>query len=80
MNNFNLAEFELEDWLPVMPWAGPPLPRFLGIFWPWYEAAPPEGIYCPYCGAGPFSTIDEANEHIKAEHPGMPLLIEIVWT
>ena len=22
------------DWLPVFPWEGPPLPRFLGIYWP----------------------------------------------
>lgn len=40
---------------------------------------PPEGIYCPYCGAGPFATLDEANEHIAAEHPGEPLLIHIEW-
>ena len=44
------------------------------------RAAPPEGeIYCPYCGAGPFATLDEANEHIVTEHPGMPLLIHIEW-
>ncbi len=44
------------------------------------QAAPPEeGIYCPYCGAGPFATIDEANEHIAAEHPGQPFLIHIIW-
>lgn len=24
----------LIDWLPLFPWEGPPLPRFLGIFWP----------------------------------------------
>jgi hypothetical protein len=24
----------LIDWLPQFPWEGPPLPRFLGIFWP----------------------------------------------
>lgn len=23
------------DWLPALPWEGPPLPRFLGIVWPW---------------------------------------------
>lgn len=40
---------------------------------------PPEGIYCPYCGAGPFATIDEANEHIAEAHPGMPFLIHIEW-
>ena len=24
----------LMDWLPTPPWEGPPLPRFLGIYWP----------------------------------------------
>ena len=23
----------LTDWLPLPPWEGPPLPRFLGIYW-----------------------------------------------
>lgn len=31
--------FELEDWMPMPPDIGPPLPRYLGIYWPWY--APP---------------------------------------
>lgn len=33
---------ELEDWLPQEPAKGPPLPRFLQIFWPWYKEKPPE--------------------------------------
>lgn len=24
------------DFLPMSPWEGPPLPRLLGIYWPWY--------------------------------------------
>jgi len=24
----------LADLLPMLPWEGPPLPRFLGIYWP----------------------------------------------
>lgn len=35
MNNF-----ELENWFPMEPQLGPPLPRFLSIYWPWYK--PPE--------------------------------------
>lgn len=31
--------FELENWLPMEPSKGPPFPRYLGIYWPWY--APP---------------------------------------
>ncbi|MBA7689877.1 hypothetical protein ES703_98396 [subsurface metagenome] len=28
----------LTDWLPLFPWEGPPLPRFLGIYWPRLQA------------------------------------------
>lgn len=28
-------EFSLEQLLPQPFWLGPPLPRFLAIFWPW---------------------------------------------
>lgn len=31
-NQFNIA-----DLLPQPPWLGPPLPRFLGITWPWVQ-------------------------------------------
>lgn len=41
--------------------------------------APPEGILCPYCGAGPFATLDEVNAHITLEHPGERLLTHIIW-
>jgi len=29
--------FRIEDWFPRMPNEGPPLPRRLGVYWPWYE-------------------------------------------
>lgn len=31
--------YELEEWKPASPQVGPPLPRWMGIYWPWY--APP---------------------------------------
>ena len=37
-----MAEIKLEDWLPMSPMEGPPLPRFLVIYWPWYEEKPTE--------------------------------------
>ncbi len=52
--------------IAALAWAAPPTP-------------PPEGIFCPYCGAGPFATLDEVNEHIKTEHPGEPLLTEFAY-
>ncbi len=27
------------DWLPMSPLMGPPLPRFLGVMWPWLDAS-----------------------------------------
>ena len=41
-----MAEIKLEDWLPCSPLIGPPLPRFLGITWPWYKPPmiPPEEL------------------------------------
>ena len=35
MNNF-----EIENWFPMEPAKGPPLPRFLSIYWPWYKPLP----------------------------------------
>lgn len=32
-------DFELEDWLPMPPDKGPPLPRRLEVYWWWYEPA-----------------------------------------
>lgn len=34
-----MTEFKLEDWLPMMPSEGPPLPRIFGIYWPWGSKA-----------------------------------------
>ncbi|KKN87081.1 hypothetical protein LCGC14_0263510 [marine sediment metagenome] len=39
MNNF-----EAEDLIPMPPAMGPPLPRFLQIYWPWFSPPPP-GTY-----------------------------------
>jgi hypothetical protein len=43
MIDFDFKDLELEDWLPMPPDMGPPLPRFLGIYWPWY--VPPEAEF-----------------------------------
>lgn len=41
---------ELEEWYPMEPQYGPPLPRWLNIFWPWYKAPtpPPPGLASLY--------------------------------
>ncbi len=33
--------FDIQDWLPMSPVDGPPLPRKLAIYWPWYKGAKP---------------------------------------
>ncbi|GAI66945.1 unnamed protein product [marine sediment metagenome] len=35
-----MPELNIEDFLPMSPMMGPPLPRFLVIYWPWYERPP----------------------------------------
>ncbi|GAJ17456.1 unnamed protein product, partial [marine sediment metagenome] len=40
MNN-GLPKLELEDWMPMEPAKGPPLPRLLNILWPWWKPAEP---------------------------------------
>lgn len=29
----------LQDWFPMSPVVGPPLPKWLGVSWPWYKEA-----------------------------------------
>ncbi len=48
MNN-DLPKLELEDWMPMEPAKGPPLPRLLNILWPWEK---PAEIIVPYTGTG----------------------------
>jgi len=31
------TELRFEDWLPASPMVGPPLPKWLGLTWPWYK-------------------------------------------
>ena len=75
----DLLGYELEEWMPMPPDKGPPLPRFLGIYWPWYkeEAPPPPGAYsCPYCDES-FDTIPELADHVAEVHPDKPPIAEI---
>ncbi len=57
-----------EEWQPMPPNMGPPLPKFLNIYWPWYKEEVPGVFTCPICGAT-FSTQEELNAHIAAAHP-----------
>lgn len=69
-----MAKIEFENWMPMPPNMGPPLPKSMGIYWPWYKpVAPPEApIYaCPYCTAE-FSTEAELLAHIRDVHAGQP--------
>ena len=72
MNMNNLIP---EEWLPMEPQKGPPLPKSLQIYWPWYKPpeVPPEApIYaCPYCTAE-FATEAELFAHIIKDHAGQP--------
>lgn len=37
-----MNDFKVENWFPMEPTKGPPLPRFLNILWPWYKPPLPE--------------------------------------
>ncbi|MBA7684486.1 hypothetical protein ES703_92882 [subsurface metagenome] len=39
-----MPELTIEDFIPMPPNMGPPLPRWLVIYWPWYKEKPP-GTY-----------------------------------
>ena len=67
-----MAELKLEDWFPMSPMVGPPLPKFLGIYWPWYKEEP--AVYnCPYCEAT-FATQEERDAHVAEYHGVVPPL------
>jgi len=34
-----VSEFSISSLLPMLPWEGPPLPRFLGIYWPQQQSS-----------------------------------------
>lgn len=74
-----MAEFSFEDLLPMSLNMGPPLPRFLGVTWPWYKPELPPGEYeCPYCQEV-FGTFEEMVSHIQSEHPGERIPLPIEW-
>ena len=84
-----MNEFKLEDLMPMSPLEGPPLPKFLGIKWPWYKEgvpppppAPPEPLKysCPYCDQS-FATLQELIDHAATVHSDKPPIgeITIAW-
>lgn len=42
---------QFEDWLPMLPEMGPPLPRSLGLYWPWYRPGVPAEVTAPPAAA-----------------------------
>lgn len=54
----------IEDWLPLSPLQGPPLPRFLNVLWPWIkggipgeEVPPEEGGMEPFTFGTPSASL-----------------------
>lgn len=58
----------LIDWLPLFPWEGPPLPRFLGIVWPWLGQQSLNTSLTP-----PMKYITSAQEEVETIVPQTPL-------
>lgn len=42
------------------------------------EAAPKKEYCCPYCSVC-FDTLEELQEHVRVEHPGERIPIDVVW-
>jgi len=76
-----MAELNLEAWFPMSPLMGPPLPKWLELYWPWYqgEGPPPGGYPCPYCDTPPFDTYEELVDHVQTVHPAERIPIDIIW-
>lgn len=68
-----MNDLELENWMPMPPDMGPPLPKFLDIFWPWYEIPGAEFrasdlvIYPKEVGVGKLVTISCLVTNIGSE-------------
>ena len=41
----------IQDWLPLPPWEGWPLPAFLSLYWPWYKGGFTLKLVNPPAGA-----------------------------
>jgi len=55
-----MQQFNIADFLPQPPWLGPPLPRFLGIAWPWLQGGSQFSL--PMLPKNYFSNIEEEEE------------------
>ena len=54
------SPFNITSLLPQPPWLGPPLPRFLGIVWPWLQGG---GSFLPGLPQPFVSNVNEGAEH-----------------
>lgn len=70
--------FEMANWLPMEPSLGPPLPRLLNIFWPWYK-----GFRLSITNPPPGSTHWSAHFYSKEEgrfiQPPSALALDASW-
>lgn len=69
-----MPEFTAENFMPMEPQKGPPLPKFLGLFWPWYKVTTPTIYTCPICQME-FATESALAAHIASAHPGEPPVV-----
>lgn len=64
-----MPELNIEDLLPMPPMMGPPLPRYLGIYWPWYkpEEIPPEEEVTPPPEVAEFAYVSNIKREYYSE-------------
>jgi hypothetical protein len=56
----------------VLTWAGIVAVTYFALVGFKEQLFPTPKYWCPYCGAGPFSSVTELTAHIIKEHPGLP--------
>jgi len=58
-------QFSIADFLPQPPWLGPPLPRCLGLTWPWLQGGE-QGLALPSLPSLPFlSSMETSYENLE---------------
>ena len=59
----------IADLLPMLPWEGPPLPRFLGIVWPRLQSG----------GDSPLSLLQPFVSNVEASYENEELIEWVDW-
>lgn len=72
-----MQQFNIADLLPMLPWEGPPLPRFLGLVWPWLGQQDSLPLASPTKGY--ITAIEETEKALVPQQPLASYQNEEIW-